>query len=134
MDHKEYRAAIRQMLDHENTLINSRYTWMLATQSLLFAALGTFWLKDLLVEVMLCGVGMASTSSVGYSLYSANRSVRNLIEDWENYCNGNPAAKNLPRIYGLRNKWPEWPYPWKAFPPVLLVAWIVLLIRRLLLV
>jgi len=131
MNPKEYREAIRQMLAHENNLVNNRYTWMLATQSLLFGALGVFWDKDIVVELVICSVGLCSTCSVFYALYLANRSIWNLVKDWESYCESNKDACELPPIYGLRWEWPQWPCPWLFVPPVVIVAWLVILIRRL---
>lgn len=131
MNPQEYRDAIRQMLNHENELVNNRYTWMLATQSLFFAALGVFWHRDLTVELVICAVGLCSTGSVFYSLYLANISIWNLVRDWESYCKVNDETRNLPRIYGLRKSYPHWLYPWILVPPIVVVAWLTILIRRI---
>ena len=117
------------MLDHENTLVNNRYTWMLASQSLLFTALGVFWVKELFVEITICIVGLVSTISVGYSLYLANRAIWNLVDDWTNYSNRKNVSQ-LPPIYGLRKKWSPFGFPWLIVPPTVALAWLAIILWR----
>jgi len=129
MNASEYWKSIRQMLDHENTLVNNRYTWMLATQSLLFAALGVFWGKELFVEIVICIVGLVSTISVGYSLFLANRAIVNLFEHWNEYSKGKGTSQ-LPPMYGLMKKWPQFGFPWLIVPPIVALAWLAIILWR----
>ena len=129
MNPSEYWKSIRQMLDHENTLVNNRYTWMLASQSLLFAALGVFWGKELFVEIIICIVGLVSTISVGYSLYLADRAIRNLLCDWRKYSKGKNVSQ-LPPMYGLTKKWSPFGFPWLIVPPTVALAWLAIILWR----
>jgi hypothetical protein len=123
------------MLDHENTLIDHRFGWMLATQALLFAALGAFWDKDTFVQVTIATVGVASTLSIWRGLWLANTSIGNLVTDWETFEKGHKQeAKDLPPLFGLErmsSRGAQLFFPWIAVPFVILVAWGAVLVRVL---
>ena len=93
MDSEKYRKEVREMLDHENVLVNSRYTWLLTTQSLLLAATGVFWGKQTSIELLVSLIGFVSCVSVGYSLHLAN--TRDFVAALRARDNSNPTPRLL---------------------------------------
>ena len=126
MDPQDYQNYIRQMINHEDTLINHRYTWMLVTQALLFAALGVFWPeKALLMKVIICIIGLLTCVSIGHSLRLSHRACTNLKKHWDD--NNNNPNRDFPPILGLKDKHIQWLLPWKLLPPTIGVAWLIIL-------
>ena len=82
MKNKEYAGIIRAMIEHENTLLNHRMTWMWTTQALLVTAAGIMWRYHHLLVQLICFFGFVSCVSVGLSLRSALRAIDSLLADW----------------------------------------------------
>lgn len=123
----QYWQRVRQMIEHENELINHRLTWLMTSQSILFGAVAILWEKDKVAVQLLCIVGFLVVASFGYSLFLANRAMWNLVDDWDRYASDHQTGE-LPPIYGLKKEWPKWPYPWLFIPPVVAIAWFLLLL------
>lgn len=125
----EYRQMIRAMLDHENDLINSRYDWLLTTQSLLLGAMALADDTMVVLNAVIFATGLVSALTNWRILQLANKSVENLIETWANYETAHTLGDLFPAIYGLyeRGKSHRFGFlPWQIIPPGLAFGWIVL--------
>lgn len=75
----------REMIRHENDLINQRLTWLSGFQGLLFAALAFAWGKSNIfyLSVIICIVGFLIAVSIGLATSKANRAIKNLSQEWD---------------------------------------------------
>ena len=133
MTNEEYAAIIRSMIEHENTLLNHRMTWMWTLQGLLFAAVGFMWeIHDLLV-LLICAFGLCSCISVGVSLKSAVRAIGSLLKDWDDRLSAGgsyhgPPVIGSPGVSG----WLEANLkPWHILPWLTAGVWILLAAAKL---
>jgi len=127
----EYDRIIREMIQHESVLTDHRMTWMWALQGLLFTTLGLLWEKSVLATLVVCGLGMISSISVGYSILVSIKATNTLINDWENKLGDN--AVQYPRIEALQGHEMRFRYllPWRLFPFLFPSAWFCLgMLRR----
>ena len=124
-EEKDTVKTIRGMIQHENTLRNNRFTWMITFQTLLFAALAFAWDKTggkklatvfCFFGIVVSGfsyVGLAATTSVVYYLWKW----------WYDYC----QVYNVP-LLGLDKFMdrPELRYffsPWNFITLTFLMGW-----------
>lgn len=122
----EYRSMIRDMLDHENELINHRYDWLLTAQSILFGAIALAEGKKILLGLIICSIGIVSSFVTWRALFLADKSVENLISRWIDYADKNELKELFPPVYGLDAKYKFKFLPWKVMPPFLAVAWMII--------
>jgi hypothetical protein len=131
MKTKEYAAIIRSMIEHENTLLNHRMTWMGTLQGLLVAATGFMWEIDDLLVLLICVFGFCSSVSIGISFKSALRAIKRLLEDWDDRKSKNPYYDGpdvigSPRIKSFRSKL----NPWNILPWLIALVWVLLAITK----
>lgn len=130
----EYSTVIRGMIKHENELANQRLTWMFTLQGLLFAAASYLW-KDCILPVMVFGfVGIISCISIGYFLYRGHKAIKNLLEigsGYKKFLKSLPPGTVFPPLIGIEDKTIDWLLPTLLLPSVLGIAWIAILIFRI---
>lgn len=93
----KYASIVREMIRHENDLVNHRLTWLCQVQGLLFAALGVTLTNDFSDEIairpILIFIGIAVSISSAIGLKSANYAINELktdfIERYPNYSGPN---------------------------------------------
>jgi hypothetical protein len=125
--------VIRQMICHENDLINHRMTWFLTFHGLLFAALGFAWEKRDAAPLIyiLCGLGIVVSLSSITVFSAADRAIHELRDFWDTT---RLADYKGPDVVGYRHK-TDWPKPflvWRFLPWVLTAAWLaVAIVNRL---
>ena len=131
MTTEEYAAITRSMIEHENTLLNHRMTWMWTLQGLLVAAAGVMWEIHNLVVLLICIFGFCSCISVGVSLQSALRAIESLLKDWEDRASGDPNYDG-PRVIGSPGVRPLLSklHPWNSLPWLMTVVWVLLAIAK----
>ena len=78
MDREEQKNIVRDMIQHEDNLLNHRLSWMLALQGLLVTALGVFWGKETPASWLIIGFGLISSLSFWYSLNISHKSIEGL--------------------------------------------------------
>ncbi len=124
----EYEDIAREMVRHENELMNHRLTWLLTLEGLLFAALGFAWGKDDspsakgLVYVF-CGIGAFVPVLTLFILDAAQKALIRLRDWWED---ARPPDYKGPGIIGYWHK-PAliaWFVPWRILPATFVVAWL----------
>lgn len=130
MTNEEYAAIIRSMIEHENQLINHRLTWMAAFQGFLVAAVGFAMTEAALDEtklvLLIAALGFAIALSTAKTLWSSQRAIRSLLQDWQQCLNNNPKY-NGPRVIGSPGPSAlRWLHPWYFFPWAMMVFWAVL--------
>ena len=130
MNDEEYAAIVRSMIEHENTLLNHRMTWMWTLQGLLVAATGIMWGFHHLLVLLICFFGFVSCVSLGTSLQSALRAIDSLLKDWETRSAGGPY--DGPRVIGFSEVKSVLSklYPWNMLPWLMAIVWVLLAIGR----
>ena len=126
----ERAPVIRELIKHENDLVNQRLTWLAQTQALLFAALGFSWKQaPMMLTLLIAFVGLATTLSIGSAIALYSPTVRGLAQWWEK--NRPSDYPDGPHVIGLWS--PPTGYrrllrPWLALPWIFGVAWIGVLV------
>ncbi len=115
------QKIFREMIRHENDLINHRLTWLMASEGLLFTALGVVVSKgntaiaNQLIPI-LSFMGVLLAVSANFALHGADMALWNLS-------GLAPADKRKPDVIGYRNCLYGLFSPWRIFPPMFIVAW-----------
>lgn len=124
-DAEVWRARIRDLIKHEDELVNQRIGWLMQVQGLLFAALGFAWGNATfpLIALLAC-LGIATALSIWSAISLYSPAVHELREWWKKH---RPAdAFDGPDIIGL---WLPSSYtgkllrPWRAMPLIFILAW-----------
>ena len=123
----DYVGVIRQMIQHEDNLLNHRLTWMWTLEGLLFGAAGFMWKESVAPLIAVGTVGLLSCISVGYSLDRGLRAVRDLLGIAGRFKDQLPKTIALPPTIGSRRPAIEWLLPGRFLPWVFGTAWIVLI-------
>jgi hypothetical protein len=132
-EHLEHEASndaeiIRQMIRHEDDVINQRFTWLCQIQGFLFAALALAWKEptaDKLAQV-LCLLGITVSVTSWLALRSARSAVAELLEWWDKNKHLTYAG---PDVFCRRvgPSWREYLLPWNILPVLFCLAWLVVL-------
>lgn len=133
----DYLNVIRDMIKHENEVVNQRLSWLFTLQGLLFTAISFLWEKNLILVVVLCIVGIISCISIGYFLYLGQIAITDLMTDAKNYTAPLPPDWKFPPLIGItreksrtRQIIEKCVLPSRLLPWVLLLAWVVIAIFR----
>ena len=131
---KEYEDVAREMIRHEDHVINNRVGWMTAWNGLLFTALGFLWSKpnSHRILVLICLLACVLCVLSYLSLVSGTRAMARIRRWW----NANkPKDYAGPGIIGLVSLGPEeihwianYCAQWDIMALVLLVAWVIILV------
>ena len=132
MKTEEYAAITRSMIEHENTLLNHRMTWMWTLQGLLVAATGVMWNIHFSLVLLICVFGFCSSISVGVSLRSALRAISSLLKDWGDRVSSD-SEYNGPRVIGSPaiRRYITVLHPWNFLPWLMAIVWVLLAIAKL---
>ena len=129
---ERYLTVIRDMIRHENTLLNQRLGWLFALQGLLFSAAAFLWRASALPVIAFSFVGILACVSIGHTLARGQHAIRRLLIDkGQKYTKRLPQEWIMPPIIGSRGKAIEWLLPGRFLPWVLGVAWIAILVFRI---
>ena len=133
---KEWHQIIRQLIQHENELVNQRIGWLMQIQGLLFAALAFTWNDDSTgLRIILSSVGFMSSWSVSTAIGMYSPVVQGLNNLWNN---NKPKEGEGPTYgpisgYAVPSKgFQRMLRPWRALPMLFCGAWIAVLIITLL--
>jgi hypothetical protein len=123
-DERGYEDAARQMIRHENEVINFRMGWMTTLNGLLFTALGFLWDKPNSKGMIttICVVGFLVCLLSALMLYGATCAMRRIRRWWQRYA---PKDYDGPGIIGEVS--PHAKTHWMAdlFAPWDCIAWIL---------
>ena len=118
---EESAVEARDLIKHENDLIDQRLTWLIALQGLLFAALGFAWDKrdaQGLIAIF-CFLGTATSISVAFALWGGAAAIERLskIEAQTRHMVIGRKSRSIEKIF----------YPWFTFPVLFAITWLLVL-------
>ncbi len=117
-------ATIRDMIRHEDSLIDARINWLVSSQSILFAALAFVWNNQsavcLLYLLVFVGLGVSSSTFLG--LMDSAKAIRKVRGWWDDHVSEDYYG---PDVVGLRGRDTSFRLfkPWKVIPLVFILAW-----------
>lgn len=132
---RDYLDSIRTMIQHENDLTNSRFNWLLVGEGIFFTAAASFWGEHPLMLIVVALVGIVSAVSIYYSLELCARARNHFRKLAKNKAQAfsddesafAPVVGDDPTIRGY-----SFLNPWKLVPQCVVIAWVILIILRLL--
>jgi hypothetical protein len=128
---KETADLLREMIQHEDEIVNQRMTWFLTIQGLLFAALSFGWDNDVwLVAGVLAPAGLAVCVFSRSTLVVGPSAVGDLVRWWDAQ---KPANYFGPDIVGRRVETSgirQLLWPWNSLPLTLGLFWFTAVISR----
>jgi hypothetical protein len=125
----EDAKIIREMIWHEDLVLNSRLTWCGAIESLLMACLALSW-KETALVVIISFVGIVVGVSTLYATWTAVDTMRELTEWWSDRTF---PSYNGPDVIGHRaHRW-RWTIlrPSLALPSTFVLLWLAVAIVRI---
>ena len=133
----DYEQTVREMIRHEDNLINNRVGWMCATSGLFATAVGFLWGKGS-TTFLICGialVGFASCFATLFTLLAATKAMARLRRYWRENV---PADYKGPGVMGLDSLGPgpfhriaDYFNPWDAIALTFSLAWIGVIVIAL---
>ena len=128
----EDAEVIREMIRHEDDVIDQRITWLCQIQGFLFAALALAW-KDPTASrlvIVLCIVGILVAVSSGIALRSVRLAISNLVEWWDKKFG--QSGDFGPDVFARRvGTCFTHLLPWTSLPAIFSLAWIAVLIIKI---
>lgn len=131
----EHAKIIREMIRHEDDVINQRFTWLCQIQGFLFAALAFVWKEQTAnsLVLLLCLIGYSVAISTWFSLRAASIGIGRLLNWWDSY---EPADYSGPAVYAREASLVGWDdkislRPWYFLPLIFGLAWSAVLIIRI---
>ncbi len=131
-----HAEIVRRLWQHENEMVNVRFTWFLTAQGLLFAGIGIAWEKNFppLFIGILCVLGIMTTLST-MAAFKLSWIAKVKLDIW---WRANLNDYSGPPITGdgingitwereLVEKWSIWFRPWAMVPAIFLLAWLTLI-------
>lgn len=125
-----YTSVLRQMIQHENHLVNQRLGWMFTLQGLLFAATGVQWEKSIYAIVLFSLIGTISCISIGYTLTRGVNAIKFLLAKDEDFEKTHIFVQALPPTIGSSHKAIDYLLPSKLLPWVFGFSWVAIIIIR----
>lgn len=121
-----FGVQLRERLQHEDTLINQRFSWLLVSQAFLLTAFaGSFRMVQdpfrLIFLCFICFIGAFMSGAIGWSLFSACNILNRL------------AKMNVGIFSGPLKESSEGNFAVKSIPIVFAFSWVFLLLTYLLL-
>lgn len=134
IDQRKYdglAVAVRELIKHENDLVNQRIGWLVQTQGLLFAALAFAWEKAPKLSYILSAVGIATAISIASAIALYSPTVQRLNALWLQRM---PEAERLHRpinggappstgMFRLLR-------PWRALPFIFVTTWVAVVLVK----
>jgi len=125
-----WQPVIRELIKHENDLVNQRLGWLIQMQAILFAALAFAWKgAPASFTILLSILGLATAASLWSAIALYSPAVRGLHDWWSNH--RPQGIVEGPDVMGLwePSKGIRWCLrPWRALPAIFIVAWLGVLI------
>lgn len=116
--------TIRNLIRHENEMINHRMNWFLVLQGFMFAGLAFAWDKSTALCVVFSIVGALSSVSVGTLLRCGIKAIENLERM-------KPEGESvIGKNRDEANKLIHFILPWNFIPVLMTLSWILLIIIR----
>lgn len=123
-----YENTVREMIRHENDLMNHRISWLLTLEGLLLAALGFAWDKTdarNLIYVF-CIIGGVVSASSWRVLGGADKAIIRLYIWWDANKSQGYAGPGVAGFW--RESWWDILLPWRVLPFLFIIAWLAVFI------
>ena len=109
----------RDLIKHENDLIDQRLTWLISLQGLLFAALGFAWNKQDAQNLIaiFCFLGVTTSVSIAFALWGGAAAIERLSKieaQTQNIVIGRQSSR-IEKFF----------YPWFTFPVLFAISWLL---------
>ena len=127
----EFVGVIRSMIQHEDTLLNQRLTWMWTLQGLLFGGTSLLWKEEKSLVLLFAIVGLLSCISIGYSIGRGVLAIKELLRISRKFKKSLRTEYCLPPTIGARRKAIEWLHPARFLPTLFALAWLVVVALQL---
>lgn len=129
----ETAPVIRDLIKHENELVNQRLTWLIQSQALFFAALGFSWASaPTALNMLFAFLGIATSISLWSAISMYSPAVRNLATWWENNAPADYLSRPLVQGLSFPSKGiAKALRPWRALPFLFCLAWCMVVIIAL---
>jgi hypothetical protein len=133
VDYCKTADAVRDLIKHEGNLLNNRMSWLIQSETFLFAALSFAWDKSPILLITLSAVGICIAASIGFTSSVVSDASNEILLFWNNTV---PAAVREKYVVVGLNR-PSAGYrrhlkPWRALPWVFGIAWSVVALTALL--
>jgi hypothetical protein len=133
-EREKYYGAIRDLIKHEDGLLNERIKILVSLQTLLFGVVATFWKDNRFGVWILCVVGIAIAISYGRDVNNAARTLGTLRQLWPQHCGvraNDVLPKGVPPSVGLDvSGTSAFLLPGSSLPWLFLILWLAVLVAR----
>jgi hypothetical protein len=121
-DESELASAFREMIKHENDLVNHRLGWLMHGQTLLFGALAFAWEKaPMPLKLLFPVLGIALALSVWRAMVASRKALEELRTEWQR-CRPKDAIDVI--VIGFcRKSSTDFLFPWRIMPIIFASAW-----------
>lgn len=122
----DHLGVSRELIQHENELVNARMGWFLTIQGFLFAGLAFAWNKGVALSVVFSVVGVLTSFSIGillrYSTLAIKRIEESISSEGDEHIIGRSYKETPLFVHFL--------LPWHFLPVVFFLAWASLIYIR----
>ncbi|MBI4721170.1 MAG: hypothetical protein HY770_08140 [Chitinivibrionia bacterium] len=133
----DYAKAVREMIAHEDELLNNRMNWLLVVQGLLFAAYSSAASSRGFAYVLIA-LGFLISISSKIAFIASDRAIRNLLSYWDEHLEStNRRWRDFPPVFGaaidksIFMRLDSFLSPRSMLPWAFAAGWIVILILKL---
>src|SRR5688572_19163037 len=130
-DTKEKHAdTLRKLNEHENNLLNMRFTWFTTLQGLLFASLGIIWkekVQSIVLPLVICSLGIVVAISFFVVVKLTGDAYKNLRDWWKENLQDydGPPLKGIER--SSKMTFMRLLRPWRILPLAFIIAWVAII-------
>jgi hypothetical protein len=126
---------VRQMIRHEDELVNERLTWLGQFEGFLFVAYGLAVkdLNDPVLTWVVCLAGLLIAASILTATLRSDAAVDQLREQWKQNrgsLEGNCWEPDVQGIGGEETLWRRWSWPSRSLPILFALAWLAVAITQ----
>jgi hypothetical protein len=127
----EHLSVYREMIRHENDLLDKRLGWLFTLQGFLFTSISFIWDKNDYAVLILCVVGILTCISIGYTLGRGANATFDLVTNANKYKKSFPDTYQFPPVIGAKRKAIEWLLPSRILPWIIGSSWLILFAIKL---
>lgn len=127
-------TIIREMIRHEDDVIDQRFTWLCQIQGFLFTALALAWKEPTAhyLVLLLCLVGIAVAITTWFALRSAWQGVEKLLKWWDEKVKSTGYVGPVVFARRVDDRWTSHLRPWNILPLIFSLAWGIVLVIKIL--
>ena len=120
-----WQPVIRELIKHENDLVNQRLGWLIQIQAILFAALAFAWKNaPFALTILLSFLGIATAGSLWSALALYSPAVRGLRKWWSDHRpDGGVEGPDVIGLWAPSEGVGWYLRPWRALPAIFIIAW-----------